>query len=90
MEELRVGNRAIAGVFIHLPSEYFNSSNVNALPSGRNPFLARLAPRVAPWGVASPKVLSGIHPFVGLARSKQEQRRGYQLWATSLCTSGTE
>ena len=25
-----------------------------------------------------------------LTRSKQDQRRGYQLWATSWCTSGTE
>ena len=26
----------------------------------------------------------------GWTRSKQDQRRGYQLWATSSCTSGTE
>jgi len=26
----------------------------------------------------------------GWTRSKQDQRRGYQLWATSLCCSGTE
>ena len=27
---------------------------------------------------------------IGWARSKKDQRRGYRLWATSSCTSGTE
>jgi hypothetical protein len=32
----------------------------------------------------------GVSPTTGWTRFKQEQRRGYQLWATSSCTSGTE
>jgi hypothetical protein len=33
---------------------------------------------------------STLYCCVGWNRSKQDQRRGYQLWATSSCTSGTE
>jgi hypothetical protein len=31
-----------------------------------------------------------FHTFTGGIIPKQEQRRGYQLWATSSCTSGAE
>jgi len=30
-----------------------------------------------------------VYVGTGGIRSKQEQWRGYQLWATSVCTSGT-
>ena len=30
------------------------------------------------------------YSITGLARSKQDQRRGYRLWATSSCTSGAK
>jgi hypothetical protein len=58
---------------------------------GRNGELAIRRTEAAPEATSFYFIFRRERPLgTGLTRSKQDQRRGYQLWATSSCFSETE